>query len=134
MSSVRRHRHTILLWLALLGVLYRALIPPGFMPVMTHTARGTVLGLAMCYGQGPVTIGQNPARSGDAGHTGHGADRQEPQCPFAAAATPALPYVASLSPAPAAAPARQQEPVVESAANDTANYLRPPSRAPPEQS
>jgi len=65
---VLRHRHWAALLLAL-ALLARALLPAGYMPVMA----GKTLTVAMCQGDGPVTIvipvsGKAGGESGDGVH------------------------------------------------------------------
>lgn len=93
------------LWLALLALILRTFIPPGFMPAMDVEERGDAAGftLVLCTGSGPLQGwagrggAQGAAKDSEPGPgvpaSGHGVHKDE-LCPFAAAASP-------LSPGPA---------------------------------
>lgn len=119
MTAFRTHHRPFALWLALAAVLYRALIPAGFMPATAEQARqGAVL--VLCSG-GLLKQSQEP---------GHPAAHAYEQCAFAAAAAPALPpSVAAAASFPAAftVPAAAQP-----AAQSLPQLALPPVRGPPQ--
>jgi len=79
----RKQRHLLVVCLVLAGVLYRGLIPPGFMPASGEAARHGALLVVCTHGQ----LGTHGQGAGSPG----GASLE--QCPFAAAAGPALPSI-----------------------------------------
>jgi hypothetical protein len=114
-------KQPFVLWLALAGLLYRALIPAGFMPGNSAQAQAGAV-MVMCPGgmlmpAGDMAPGQPQAHAYS-------------QCPFAEAAGPVLPpALPVLPPAPAPAtplPARQTP-----ASPLRFTRVRPPARAPP---
>ena len=121
MLSFFRHRRirSLAAWLALAAVLYRGLIPVGFMPVRAADAAGGVA-LAICTGGHLGNTAQHPA----------GGAAQPAECPFAFAAMasplPALPVVPFFG-VPAAAGVAQPAPSPAVRLAD----VRPPARGPP---
>jgi len=113
------HRWQLLaLWLAVAGVLFRGLIPAGLMPATAEAARHGSW-LVLC------THGQTVQQA----HAGHGG-ASPGQCPFAAAASPAVPG-SWLAPAFSFGGA-EYHPGWGSIVNlGTSPRLQPPARAPP---
>lgn len=124
MSSVRSTRQLLVVCLVLAGVLFRGLIPAGFMPATGEAARHGAL-LMLCQHGELVAHGH-----GEGKHPG-GASLE--QCPFGAAAAPSLPGAAPgfhLPPALAYAP---PAPLTPSERGEPP-HLQPPARAPPQLS
>ncbi len=122
---VLRHRHWAAL-LLVLALLARALLPAGYMPVMA----GKTLTVAMCQGDGPVTI-NIPVSAGKAGGESGGGVHHAP-CAFSAlngaalaAADPLLLAEAILFAFVLALYALPLPPLRRS------GHLRPPLRGPP---
>ncbi len=87
MSSVLKHRHQQRHWLVvclvLASVLYRGLIPAGFMPATGEAAQHGAMLMVCPHGE-----------MGMHAHDGHGSGGASiEQCPFGAAAGPAVPGV-----------------------------------------
>ncbi|MBV8062573.1 MAG: hypothetical protein JOY51_03210 [Nevskia sp.] len=121
MSSTRSLRHQLIVCLILAGVLFRGMIPAGFMPATGEAARKGAL-LVLCL------HGQLLAHGPDGGRQPGGLVLE--QCPFGAAATPALPHT------PVAFHLPPDLAYARPAAAITADHaesprLRPPARAPP---
>jgi hypothetical protein len=116
-----RHRRisSLFAWFALAAVLFRALVPAGYMPVHADSS-GPGLQLAVCHGGALITS--------DAAGAGHHVSQSE--CPFALSAMAAIPptgFAPSLAADVTVAAVDDQSPsVVVSPAR-----LRPPARAPP---
>lgn len=119
MTALRRHRFTI--WLALAGLVYRALIPSGFMPASGAQAQ---TGAVMVMCPGGMLMPAEPDAKGKP-QAFHYA-----QCPFAVAIAPALPSVLVLPPALAALYAAMPAPGLLSALPAPA-HTHPPARGPP---
>lgn len=120
MPLTRSQRHLLVVCLVLAGVLFRGLIPAGFMPATGEAARRGEL--VMLCPHGTMDMG---------GHGGkHGDGPALEQCPFGAAAAPSLPGGAlalHLPPAPAhVGPARD-----DTSRRIDSPRLLPPARAPP---
>lgn len=118
MRSSRSTLRSLALLLALTGVLFRGLIPAGFMPAMSADA-GSLL--VLCSG-GTLRTAVDP--------DGAPAAQAMDECPFAAAASPGLP------PAPLMLAVRREFGVSGPVAAGTphlsaASRTRPPARAPP---
>jgi len=109
MRRVSTGFRSLTLWLALSGLLLRALIPGGFMPGWTQQqADGTRSWLVICHAgelqsllRKPVNLryrcsGNYGATSAATAYAGHQIAEAHLSCPFAAAATPALPMVLAL--------------------------------------
>lgn len=120
MSLSRSTRHLLVVCLVLAGVLYRGLIPAGFMPASGEAARRGELLMLCPHGA--------MAMHGHGGKHADGAPLE--QCPFGAAAAPSLPGAAiAFHLPPALAYARPAPgPVADTAATPR---LQPPARAPP---
>lgn len=114
----------MLLWL-LPALVFRALIPAGFMPAGGH---GLLLELCSAQGFGALHVEYDAAGAGG-DHAGDGARAHQP-CAFAASATvgPA-PLVAAIGAVPPAAIDLAAEPA--SPALPPVHSLRPQPRAPP---
>ena len=82
-SSTAKRRHLPVIWLVLAGVLYRGLIPAGFMPATGEAARDGAMLMVCPHGM----MGMH-----EHGGNGSGGASIE-QCPFGAAAGPAVPGV-----------------------------------------
>ena len=120
MSSLRKHRHFLVVCLVLAAVLYRGLIPAGFMPATAEMASHGTLLVICPHGE-----------MGMHGHAGSGSGGASlEQCPFGAAAGPALPSVKlALS---FDSDAFQFRPDWRTtAARGDSPHLLPPARAPP---
>ncbi|MBX6420842.1 MAG: hypothetical protein IRZ06_07540 [Nevskia sp.] len=118
----RRTAHWIA-WLALAAVFYRALIPAGFMPANAEQARGGAI-LVLCSGGLLKTIGAHDPSDPSRPQT-----HVEVQCPFAAAAAPALPPAIGTLPA---LRARHVAPATQTLfATQTEHWRWGPARAPP---
>ena len=119
MTALRRKQFA--LWLALAGLLYRALIPAGFMPA-SHAQAQTGAVMVMCPGGMMMPAGDMEQGKPQA--------HAYAQCAFAEAAGPVLPpALPVLPPAPlpsALLPARH---TLDSPLRLT--RIRPPARAPP---
>jgi hypothetical protein len=109
----------LLLWLALSAIVYRGLIPAGFMPVFAGDGAG--VGLALCSGGALV----RSDRGKDGGKTA-----VMEQCAYAAASVPVVPAAA-----PAQVPAQAVALPVQIANAATPRlaptYSLPPARGPP---
>jgi hypothetical protein len=119
-----RLRERVLLWL-LPTLVFRALIPAGFMPASDH---GLALELCSSVGYGVVFEDYEPAASPE-GHSGSDVTHHDP-CAFAASATPTpVPVVST----PTAADSSSELParVLSAAVLPEPSALRPPPRAPP---
>ena len=119
-----RLRERVLLWL-LPALVFRALIPAGFMPADGH---GLLLELCSAQGFGALHVEYGPAgAAGD--HAGDGARGHSP-CAFAASATvgpaPIVAAVFTAAPAVIDLAAEPASPVLPPASS-----LRPQPRAPP---
>ena len=132
-----RHRrlYTITLWLALSGVLLRGLIPVGFMPGWAgSTMGGEPSWLIVCpAGELQVLLPQTHHHHHDNGgpdHSGHRIGEAHLGCPFAAAATPALPLALTALTIDAGVPAAVAQTRV-SLLVSVAQRRLPPARAPP---
>ncbi|MDR3418029.1 MAG: hypothetical protein P4L83_17790 [Nevskia sp.] len=115
-----RSWRVIAVWLALAGVLYRGLIPAGFMPASGEAARHGTL-LALC------SHGALHVHGGDGAHAGYWS---LDQCPFGAAAGPGLPAARMAwdgAPPPRATPC----PHYAHLRIETAALRLPPARGPP---
>lgn len=116
-----RLRERVLLWL-LPALVFRALIPAGFMPA---DGRGLLLELCSGQGFGALHAAYDPPQD----DTGHGPPGEEP-CAFAAsAAMGPLPLVAAVAVAAPAATQLAAEPA--SRVLPPVSSLRPQPRAPP---
>jgi hypothetical protein len=123
MSSSRSTLRTFALLLALTGVLFRGLIPAGFMPALGADASGGAV-LVLCSG------GALKSAAAATDPHGHPAAQAMDDCPFAAASSPALPpALASLLPVLQAdvEPIRQGE----AARPSSHRHPLPPARGPP---
>jgi hypothetical protein len=134
---------SLTLWLALSGLLLRALIPGGFMPGWTQQqADGTRSWLVICHAgelqsllRKPINLryrcsGNYGVAAADNAHTGHQIGEAHLGCPFAAAATPALPTAPTLPFFISAAHAAVIG-VYRHAIQATSSRRLPPARAPP---
>lgn len=124
MRSPRSNWRSLALLLALTGVLFRGLIPAGFMPAVgTAQPNGAIL--ALCSGG---LLKAAPATGGDP--AGAPAAAASDECPFATAASPALPPdLPQLPPLPVAASAPLGDLSLPPAV--AARDLPPPARGPP---
>jgi hypothetical protein len=120
MHHFRRSWGLIAVWLAIASVLYRGLIPAGLMPASGEAARHGML-LVLC------THGELGGKLPNGGHAG---DSSLQQCPFGAAAGPALPSTASVGWV-AAAQATLHLPFSQQQPRYSAYRALPPARAPP---
>ena len=120
MVSARKKRHWLVICLVLAGVLFRGLIPAGFMPASGEAARHGALLVICTHGE----LGLH-------GHGGNGSGGASiEQCPFGAAAGPAVPSVKlAFSFPPDLARFRPDWNAVLS--HGTSPYLQPPARGPP---
>lgn len=119
MSSTRKH--LLVIWLVLAGVLYRGLIPAGFMPATTGGATRHGVLLVLCH-HGEIAAHAQGANGSDV--------TSLDQCPFGAAAGPALPSVKIVfSFAPGLADFRQGWRAVLN--RGASPQLQPPVRGPP---
>jgi hypothetical protein len=84
MKSSRSTLRSFALLLALTGVLFRGMIPAGFMPAVGTDAQAGAI-LALCSG------GMLKSVAVSADPDGHPAAQAMDECPFAAASSPALP-------------------------------------------
>jgi len=113
-------RHQLVVCLILAGVLFRGLIPAGFMPATGEAAKRGQL-LMLC------THGELAAHGHGGGHS-DGSTLE--QCPFGAAAAPSLPGSAvAFHLPPALLYARPA--LASTAATGATPRLQPPARAPP---
>ena len=121
MSFPRKRRHLLVVCLVLAAVLYRGLIPAGFMPAMGDAAHPGAQLVICPHGE----MGMMHSHAGD----GANGDSVE-QCPFGAAAGPALPSVQLVflfDPGPL-----QARTDLRAVPNQGASpYLQPPVRGPP---
>lgn len=76
---MRKYRRVTLIWLVLAAILYRGLIPAGFMPAAGQPGHGSLL--VLCPHGDMAMHGHDGKGPGSAGIE---------QCPFGAAAGPAL--------------------------------------------
>jgi len=131
--AARAARATALLWLALMALALRALVPAGYMPDVGALHDGR-LEVTFCSAAGapPALALQLAAKSRSGKNAGHDNAGSGAQCPFG--------LLAHLTPAPAAAPAvlapaaaRHAPPRPAARALPTQGAQGPPlgSRAPP---
>jgi hypothetical protein len=122
MNSASRRRH-IIIALALLGVMARALIPVGFMPVMNQAGG---ISLALCSSYGGAKLFQATARDS----TQKQADSHDDQCPFEHATG-----MSAIPTSPSVALSSVESPLPSSIFAGLANSNRPrnrySARAPP---
>jgi hypothetical protein len=121
MSSLRKRRRLSTICLVLAAIVYRGLIPAGFMPAAGEAMRHGTIFVVCPHGE-----------MGMHGHGGKGsASPTVEQCPFGAAAGPAVVSAGALfrSLLPERAPFRPEWNVVLSHAGQ--QHLQPPARAPP---
>ena len=129
-GTVRTWRTTrlVLLQLALVAMVLRALIPAGWMPA----AGGQGTGLVICTGQGLVTIQLGPdgkplpAQPGDQDQSHH-----HDVCPFAAAGHLAPPALTAGLSLPLAVVAGAAPPVPQGIGRNLARHSLASPRAPP---
>ncbi len=118
--SIARRSHLLAIWLVMASVLYRGLIPVGFMPATGEARRHGAVLMVCPHGQ----------FSGHGAGGGHAGDSSLQQCPFGAAAAPAIPNLKAVHFfAPLPVPRR-----ADAAGMDVASathWLLPPARAPP---
>ncbi|MGH8460812.1 MAG: hypothetical protein ACRESS_04340 [Stenotrophobium sp.] len=123
MSFTRKQRHFLVIWLVLASVFYRGLIPAGFMPSATGAATRHGALLVICH-HGEFATHEQGANGSGAGTT------SLDQCPFGAAAGPALPSVKiAFSFAPGLADFRLGWSAVLN--RSASPQLQPPARGPP---
>jgi hypothetical protein len=121
MSPTRSLRHQLTVCLILAAVLFRGLIPAGFMPASGEAAKHGAL-LMLCF------HGQLATQPHGGGKHADGAALE--QCPFGAAAAPSLPgTAAAFHLTPDLAYARPA--FVSAAVHGDSSRLQPPARAPP---
>ncbi len=121
MSSARSTRQLLVVCLILAGVLFRGLIPAGFMPATGEAAKHGALLMVCPHGEMAMH---------DHGGGKHADGPSLEQCPFGAAGAPSLPstpvafhlppHLAFARPLRGAVPDRGAAP-----------HLQPPARAPP---
>lgn len=124
MMSLLRQRphHAILVWTVLAGLLYRGLIPVGFMPVRDAGAAG--VHLAIC------TAGTLLKRA-DRSEPAQKSDAHQSQCPFALAAMASVPPAVPMLWIAEHLVGEDLSPSAIDAAVDKRRSTHPPARAPP---
>ncbi len=119
-ATSARKRHFLAVCLVLASVFYRGMIPVGFMPANGEAARHGTLLVVCPHGE----MGMH----GHGGNGSRGASLE--QCPFGAAAGPAVPSVKQVYPFTASLAYFRPDRVAPFH-HGTSPHLHPPARAPP---
>jgi hypothetical protein len=134
MRPTRKQRHFWMVWLVLLGVLYRGLIPAGFMPAAGEAAAHGALFVICPHGEMGMSMAgmQMPGMPMDMHrHAGSSPSASSlEQCPFGAAAVPALPSLKTAFYFPPVL-AHSRPGWNATLSRQVSPRLQPPARAPP---